>query len=200
MKGLDILRKVIRAILIITPIITLGWLVVKEIVPSGRAAATYDMRRETPFISKLYPKDRVSEIQEDADREFYRTLLDEPIYFDLNPSDNFLEVAVTIKYKNSTNEPLKFGGLINKDLWAFDWRDLPPTEGALQTKTEIFDFSKLVPEGRKFRFGFSAPGFVPGDLEIYKIKALFIRKPLSEKETVNKILDAVIWRLNKLFD
>lgn len=195
---LKILHKIIRFFLIITPIFVLGWLTIKEIVPSGRAAATYNMRRETPFISKLYPKDRVSEIKEDADHEFYRTILDEPIYFDLNPSDNFLEVAVTIKYKNSTNEPLKFGGLVNKDLWAFDWRDLSPTEGALQTKTEIFDFSKLVPEGKKFRFGFSAPGFQDGDIEIYKVKALFIRKPLSEKETANKILDAIIWRLNKV--
>jgi hypothetical protein len=192
------LHKFIRVILIFAPIVVLGWLTVKEIVPSGRAAATYDMRRETPFISKLYPKDRVSEIQEDADHEFYRALLDEPVYFDLNPSDNFLEVAVTIKYKNTGRTPFKFGGLINKDLWAFDWRDLPPTEGALQTKTEIFNFSKLVPEGKKIRFGFSAPGLETSDIEIYKIKALFVRKPLTEKEVANKILDAIIWRLNKI--
>ncbi len=195
---LKILHKIIRFFLIITPIFVLGWLTVKEIVPSGRAAATYDMRRETPFVSKLYPKDRVSGVLLDADNEFYRTLLDEPVYFDLSPSDNFLEVALTIKYKNSTDTPLKFGGLVNKDIWAFDWRDLPPTEGALQTKTEIFDFSKLVPEGKKFRFGFSAPEFLSGDVEIYKVKALFIRKPLTEKETANKILDAIIWRLNKV--
>ncbi len=195
---LKILHKIIRFFLIITPIFVLGWLTVKEIVPSGRAAATYDMRRETPFISKLYPKDRVSGVLLDADDEFYRTLLDEPVYFDLSPSDNFLEVAVTIKYKNAGRMPLKFGGLINKDIWAFDFRDLPPTEGALQTKTEIFDFSKLVPEGKKIRFGFSAPEFKRGDIEIYKVKALFIRKPLTEKETANKILDAIIWRLNKI--
>lgn len=192
------LHKFIRVILIFIPIITLGWLIIKEIVPSGRAAATYDMRRETPFISKLYPKDRVSGIQEDVDHEFYRTLLDEPVYFDLSPSDNFLEVAVTIKYKNAGRAPFKFGGLINKDLWAFDWRDLPPTAGALQTKTEIFNFSKLVSEGKKIRFGFSAPELGAGDIEIYKIKALFIRKSMTEKEIVNKVLDAIIWRLNKV--
>lgn len=191
-------HKFIRVILIFFPIVTLGWLVMKEINPSGRMEAVYDVWHESPFISKLYPKDRISGIKQDADNEPYRIFIREPVYFDLKPNDNFLEVAVTIKYKNASTEPLKFGGLINKEAWAFDWRELPPTEGALQTKTEIFEFKKLVPEGQKFRFGFSAPGFMANDVEIYKIKALFIREPLTEQEAANKILDAIIWRLNKV--
>lgn len=191
-------HKFIRVILIFIPIITLGWLAVKAIAPSGKMEAVYDMRRESPFISKLYPKDRVSGVEEDIDGESYRTLLREPVYFDLSPSSNFSEVAVTIKYKNAADAPIKFGGLANKDAWTFDFRELPPTKGALQTKTEIFSLGKLSPEGKKFRFGFSAPGLEIGDIMLYKIRALFIRKPMTEKEIANKILDEITRRLNEI--
>ncbi len=160
--------------------------------------AVYDMRHESPFVSKLYPKDRVSEIKQDADREFYRVLKDEPVYFDLSPNSNFSEVAVTIRYKNSRDVPLQFGGLANKDSWTFDFRELPPTAGALQTKTEIFELGKLTPEGKKFRFGFSAPDFSEGEIKIYKIRALFLRKPMTEKEVANKVLEKIIERLNTI--
>lgn len=191
-------HKFIRVILIFLPIIILGWLAVKAITPGGRKEATYDMARETPFISKLYPKNRVSGMEQDIDGETYRTILSEPVYFDLNPSSNFSEVAVTIKYKNSSDVSVKFGGLANKDDWTFDFRELPPTEGALQTKTEIFELGKLAPEGKKFRFGFSAPELQVGDIVIYKIRALFIRKPMTEKEVANKVLEKIIERLNKV--
>lgn len=191
-------HKFIRVILIFIPIIVLGWLTVKAITPDGRMEAVYDMRHESPFISKLYPKDRISEIEEDIDGETYRTMLSEPVYFDLSPNSNFSEVAVTIKYKNSADVSIKFGGLANKESWAFDFRELLPTAGALQTKTEIFELGKLSPEGKKFRFGFSAPELESDDIMIYKIRALFIRKPMTEKETVNKILEEIIERLNKI--
>ncbi len=191
-------HKFIRVILIFIPIIILGWLTAKAITPGGRMEATYDMARETPFISKLYPKDRVSEIKRDADQEAYRVFKDEPVYFDLSPNSNFSQVAVTIKYKNLSGVPIKFGGLANKDDWAFDFRELPPTEGALQTKTEIFELGKLAPEGKKFRFGFSAPELQVGDIVIYKIRALFLRKPMTEKEVANKVLEEIIDRLNKI--
>lgn len=191
-------HKFIRTILIFIPIITLGWLSVKAIVPSGRMEAVYDMRRESPFISKLYPKDRISAAEKDIDGGNYRTILCEPVYFDLSPNSNFSEVAVTIKYKNSSDTPIKFGGLANKDSWAFDFRELPPTEGALQTKTEIFELGKLSPEGKKFRFGFSAPELQAGDIMIYKIRALFIRKSMTEEEIANKVLEEIIERLNKI--
>ncbi|MBU1146640.1 hypothetical protein KKD80_03795 [Patescibacteria group bacterium] len=189
-------HKFIRVILIFIPIITFGWLAAKAIAPNGRMEATYDMARESPFVSKLYPKDRVSEIKQDADQEVYRVLKDEPVYFDLSPNSNFSEVAVTIRYKNSRDVPFKFGGLADKDSWVFDFRELPPTAGALQTKTEIFELGKLSPEGKKFRFGFSAPGFLAGDIQIYKIRALFIRKPMTEKEVANRVLEEIIERLN----
>jgi hypothetical protein len=196
---LSFLHKTIRAFLIITAIVVFGWLSVKAITPGGRLAAAYNMEKESPFISKLYPKNRVSEILRDADNAAYRKLLAEPVYFDLAPNDRFEQIAVSIKYKNIGQPPLKFGGLINKGSWAFDFRELPPTGAEPRTITEIFDFSKLAPEGRKYRFGFSAPGLRAGDAEIFKIEALFTRKPLTEKEAANKILDAIVRRLNIIF-
>lgn len=192
----SIFHKIIRVILIITPIITLGWLTVKELVPSGRMEATYDMRRETPFISKIYPKDRVSEIKK-TDGDFYRLLLSEPVYFDLKPNDKFEKVTITVKYKNSGQALLKMGGLTNKQEWLFDFRELPAVD-KWQTQKEVFDFSKLAPEWQKYRFGFSAPGLEPERVEISEIKVVFERKPLSGKEMINKILNGLIWRLNRV--
>ncbi len=92
------------------------------------------------------------------------------------------------------------GGLVNKKDWLFDWRDLSSGTSGWQTQKEVFEFSKLVLEGQKFRFGFSAPGLRSGQVEISEIKVLFERKPLTGKEAIDKILDAVMWRLDKLFD
>lgn len=196
---LSFLQKTIRVFLIFTPIIVLGWLVSKEINVGGKMEAVYDMRHDSPFVSKLYPKDRVSDITLDADNVPYRTFFDEPIYFDLSPIGSFEQVAVTVEYRNSNEKSFKFGGLGSVESWSFDFRDLPPTAGALQTQTEIFYFNKLAPEGKKFRFAFSASGIPSGDIEIYKIKALFLRSPLSDQEAVNKVLEALTSRLNKIF-
>ncbi len=126
MNGLNILHKVIRVILIIIPIFILGWLTVKEVAPSGKVEAIYDMYRETPFISKLYPKDRVSEIKKTADGDFYLSFLAEPVYFDLKPNGIFEEVTVVVKYRCLTSvnlqksdicKVLKMGPLVNKKDW-----------------------------------------------------------------------------------
>lgn len=193
---LKILHKIIRVILIILPIITMGWLTVKKLVPSGQLEAVYDMRKETPFISKLYPKDRVGEVVRGLDGDYYRDLLDEPVYFDLKPNGEFEKVTVIVKYKNSSQVPLKLGGLINRKDWLFDWREMERDAEGWQVQKEIFDFGKLMPEGQKIRFGFSSPGLQPKQVKISEIKVVFERKPLTEKELVNKILDAIIWRLN----
>lgn len=192
-------HKIIRVFLIIIPIFVLGWLVAKEIVPSGKLEAAYDMQRETPFISKLYPKDRISEAQEDVDGNFYRIFLSEPVYFDLKPNDSFEKVAITIQYKNSGPESVKFGSLRNKEIWAFDWRNLPSTGEGWQSKTEFFDVAEIIPEDDKYRFGFSAAGIQPGFFSVSDIKVLFVRQELDEKGIVNKILEGIIWRFNRLF-
>ncbi len=199
MKVLNIFHKIIRAVLIIIPIFILGWLTVKELAPSGKVETVYDMRRETPFISKLYPKNRVSEAVRGMNDDYYRILQDEPVYFDLKPNDKFEKVIVTVKYKNPSQTLLKMGGLVNKKDWLFDWREMWGGADGWQTQTEVFEFKNLTPEGQKFRFGFSVPGLIPGQVEISEIKAVFERQPLTAKEAVNKILNAIVWRLNNLF-
>lgn len=196
---LSVFHKIIRSILIVIPIVILGWLSYKEIAPSGKVTANYDMRRETPFISKLYPKDRVSGAYQGTDGGFHRVFLAEPVYFDLKPNDNFERVAVTVKYKNSGAMPIKMGGLINEAAWAFDWRDLPPTGGKWKNQTEFFDFSKLIPEGSKYRFGFSVEGMRTEQIALDGIEVLFARPELGGKEIVNKILEGISWRVNKIF-
>lgn len=195
----SVLHKFIRAVLIIIPILVLGWLGVNKLVPSGRMEAVYDMKKETPFISKLYPKDRVSEIKKIVNGDFYRSILVEPVYFDLKPNNQFEKVAITLKYKISGQTTLKMGGLINKKDWLFDFRELGARGNKWQSQTEIFDFSKLVSEGNNFRFGFSASEIKSGQIEISEMKVVFERNQLTPKEVINKILDAVAWRLNNIF-
>lgn len=196
---LGTLHKIIRVFLVVTPIIIFGWLAAKDIAPSGKIAAAYDMQKETPFISKLYPKDRVSGAVAAGDVIFYREILAEPVYFDLKPNGSFDKVAVTIKYENSGAAPLKIGGLINKDAWAFDWRNLPQSNGRWVSQTEIFDFDKLIPEGKKYRIGLSSAGAESGDIRIGEVKVLFVRPELDAKGVVNKIIEGMVWRVNKVF-
>lgn len=196
---LSVLHKIIRVALVVIPIFIFGWLTVKEIVPSGKVLASYDMQQETPFISKLYPKDRVSEIGAGADGGLSRSFLAEPVYFDLAPNDKFEKVAVTIKYKNSGTVPAKIGALIDKAAWSFDSRELASTGRKWRTQTEIFDFSKMAAEGKKYRIGFFAAGMPSGQIEVGEIKVLFVRPELDEKGIVNKILDGITWRMNKIF-
>jgi len=192
-----ILHKLICLLLIIIPIFVMGWLVANKLAPSGKAEAVYDMRRETPFISKLYPKDRVSEVKIREGGGFYRSLSAESVYFDLKPSASFEKVSVTIKYKIIDGAGLRIGGLGDKRDWLFDFRNLAAGEG-WRTQTEIFDFSKMAQEGGKFRFVFSVSGTERDGAEISEIRAVFERKRMTLKGAINKILDAVARKINRL--
>lgn len=156
----------------------------------------YDMKKESPFISKLYPKDRVSGIKEDELGDFYREAIDEPIYFNLKPNSDFKEVQILVKYKFTGDSSLRLGGFVDKKNWAFDFFDMPKTKedewGTIMVK---FDLSKLARERENYRFMFSAPGLASGKLAISEIKVDFWREPMTFKEAMIKIWEGIKWRM-----
>ncbi|OGF21179.1 hypothetical protein A2316_03465 [Candidatus Falkowbacteria bacterium RIFOXYB2_FULL_38_15] len=190
------LHKLIRIFLILFLVFVLGWLAWKKLVPSGSMEAVYGMSKESPFISKLYPKDRVSDAKRDEDN-YYRAVLAEPVYFNLKPSGDFDEARVLIKYKYLGEGDLKFGGLINKENWSFDFVEMPRTEkGEWGALTANFNLSDLVKEKENFRFMFSSPELISGQLEIDEVRVVFEREIMTFGEMISKIIEAIKWRMN----
>jgi hypothetical protein len=155
------------------------------------------MKKESPFISKLYPKDRVSQAERGENDNYYRVILDEPVYFNLKPNSDFKEARILVRYKFIGKGNLKLGGLVNKQNWAFDFVEMPGTKkdewSALAAE---FDLSKLVKEKENFRFMFSAPELSSGQLTIGEIKVEFRRESMTFREATDKIVDAVMQKIN----
>ena len=191
------LHKLIRVILIIFLVFILGWLTYKKLSPSGEFQSAYDMKKESPFISKLYPKNRVSDVVKGEDIT-YREALTEPIYFNLKPPGEFLKVKINIKYQYGEGNNLKFGGLANRGKWAFKLYDIEKTENNEWGEEDfVFDFNELVKERDYFRFMFSSPELKKGELKIDNIETVFMKEKMTLQDMVNKIIEAIKWRLKK---
>jgi len=193
----SLLHKLIRVVLVFSLVFVLGWLTWKKLVPFGSMETVYNMNRESPFISKFYPKDRVSDVKID-ENNYYRVVLAEPIYFNLKPSGEFKEARISVRYKFTGEGDLKFGGLVNKENWAFNFIEMPSTEKTeWGTLTANFNLSDLVKEKENFRFMFSAPELISGQLEVDEVRVVFKREAMTFGEMVGKIAEAIKWKLNQ---
>lgn len=67
---------------------------------SGELKASYDLKNNSPFISRISPLDRISELKKDENGVYYRTVLTEPLYFDLILPRHFDQASVKVKFKN----------------------------------------------------------------------------------------------------
>ncbi|NQU99608.1 MAG: hypothetical protein HQ538_02620 [Parcubacteria group bacterium] len=80
----------------------------------------YDFQNESPFISEVYPKERIDILKFD-NGESYKEILDDIVYFDLKlPRSSYQSTKVNIKFKNESQPFFDLAALTSEELWSFD--------------------------------------------------------------------------------
>lgn len=110
-----------RCLLILGVLAFLFWLLRKNIVVQGRLFLTRDFCFFSRFISDLYPKDRVGDIEEDDAGNCFQRIFVEPAYFKVKVPRTFTQAKVKITYANPQQHIFQLG-LMKKREHPLDWR------------------------------------------------------------------------------
>lgn len=119
-----IISWLIRLVLTAIPILVLGWLINEHLALGGELSANYDLNSNSPFISRISPSDRISELKKDGNGVYYRTVLAEPLYFDLTLPRHFDQALVKVKFKNPAGLDFQLGLAGNSEKKQFDLKPL----------------------------------------------------------------------------
>ncbi|MDA3840134.1 MAG: hypothetical protein PF572_03515 [Patescibacteria group bacterium] len=98
-------------------VIAVLFFVYMAIVPSGHISYVYDLEKDSSFISKLSPRDRVEFPLGGAQK-----IIGDPVYFSLETPRKFNEAVLSIKYKNNNpldNPIIEAGVLVDKTVWRY---------------------------------------------------------------------------------
>ena len=114
-----------KVIVVLIPIVLLGWVLNKQFSPLGKLVIKKNFNKESPFISDLYPRIRVSNIEKDG-KEHYQTIKDDAVYFDLELPRWYSQATLDIKFQ-SYNPIFEIRGRKDKDQWTFVEKSLEST-------------------------------------------------------------------------
>jgi len=178
--------KHIRIILILIPIVILGWLAYKHITPSGILKVDYDFCAEDPFISKFSPMGRVLDIEKIKHQKLKictQAMVIDPVYFDVRLPQSFEQARITLWYKKDPDIPLRIGPRFNPNEWIWNLQDIKfeRTEADWEIGTITADLSHIQMDNNRLRFLISSPGLdVSGQQIIFnQIKIEFGKQPLN---------------------
>jgi len=92
------------------------WLIIMDIVPSGKITYVDHFSGYSDFVTKLHPADRLLPIAKGEQK-----VIGDPVYFSLRTPRKFDQVNLTVKYKNEAeNLPIvTIGVLVDKMLWRY---------------------------------------------------------------------------------
>lgn len=92
--------KIIRIIIIVIPILVLGYLVDKNLVLTGHLEVSRNFQKLSPFISEFSPLERLGEVEKDENGDYYQTIIGEPVFFRLTMPRIFKTARVEVTYKS----------------------------------------------------------------------------------------------------
>ncbi|MFH1509280.1 MAG: hypothetical protein ABIE68_03895 [bacterium] len=115
--------KIIKILIIVSPLILFGYLLDKRFVPSGKISFVYDFKNDSGFISKLYPDDRIAEI-ENTDDFYSQALKKDLAYFDTFIFRPFNEIKMTVDFKPGQQNVVELGPDISDNKWTYDFQPL----------------------------------------------------------------------------
>lgn len=164
--------KFIQIIIILSPIALFGYLFYANLVPGGVFETTYNFER-SPWVSALRPGHRISEIQK-GDNFAYQSVIDDPVYFDLNFPVNFENVVLEMDFRNNLNQPFKIGAFTSLENWEFLIKDLEiiKEDGEWVTGKVEFNTAYLDKPENRITFIISTPEIreVGGSVDIRDVR------------------------------
>ena len=162
----------------------------QAIVPYGQAVYSFDFKKNSFFIGRLTPHERVSGIANGQQK-----IIGEPVYFNLWTPRPFSKLKLTIRYKNNRTPLIEAGVLIDQKSNAYyraplhnetlndlyrnkNWGVIQQGQIILLQKEETYasvqDFLKKLPPAKNVAvYNYSLPG-----KKVYKqVNAEFIINP-----------------------
>lgn len=109
------LARLVQLLIVAVPIALFGWLLSRELVPSGTFEVRHEVGDASPFIDRLLPDARVS-----ADG----VVTDEPVFFFVHPHRHFDTVEAEIWFWNDSVPIVELGALANVETQAYDLHPL----------------------------------------------------------------------------
>ena len=118
------IKFLIKATIVILPVLIFVWLLNKQFAPLGHLEIKYNLVKDSPFISELYPKERIYALKLD-NKQPYKEILDDIIYFDLKlPRSSYQKAQISIKYKNNNQQLFDLGALTSEELQSYETKTL----------------------------------------------------------------------------
>lgn len=175
-------HKRIRLILIIIPILILGWLVNKNLVPSGKLMASYNFREISPFISRLYPVGRVLGVEQNKNGDYYQSVAIDPVYFKVYLPVSFERAKIILKFQTNKVNNLRLGYQIGPDFQYYFKNVIPiRREGEWQVAEVNFNLQNAYIKDNKLKFAVSSPHLdeYEGEIKIHSIEVVLEKEPLT---------------------
>jgi len=112
-------------------VIIVGWLLYMGVVPGGKVSYVCNFTKDSYFIGKLTPDDRVEKYNNTSVR-----ITGDPVYFALRTPRKFDKAKLTLKYKSGRQgasvspavDIIEAGVLVDKTIWRYD---LQPIENKI---------------------------------------------------------------------
>jgi len=124
----------VRIFLWFISLMVIGWLFFLAIVPGGKISYYYDFDKDSNFISRLSPKERLNEDNINAGSSSVVMIIGDPVYFSLWAPRAFDEVVLDIKYRHAMEDDLlkkewncpviEVGTLVDKTIWRYDLKPI----------------------------------------------------------------------------
>lgn len=164
---------VTRAIIVISPVALLIWLVRQDLVTTGTLQFNYDFSKLSPSITELFPANRLSEVFHSKQGGFWQNITQEPVYFEVRLPQKFEHAEVEVAFLNPSQNLFQLGlktlgegdfnyyfkPLDNKILNNLDWYRLEDSRGTLwQRNKQFLNLDQFLEEKQALN-GLSAYGF-----------------------------------------
>lgn len=134
-----ILTRIIQFIIAAIPIVIFGWLINKELVPSGVFVIEHQIDDPSPFINQLLPDQRVEEPDHDFDGDLVQSIVGDPVFFFVHPHRGFDTVDAEVWFKNESVPIVELGGLAQIEGQVYD---LKPLQNMIIDSTNWFKIEK----------------------------------------------------------
>ncbi len=195
---------IIKAILILIPIVALGYFGYRYINPSGTLEINYDFCNEaTPYMSGLSPNGRVLDIEElkaqnpkPKIRCLQRMVID-PVYFDVRLPQSYRKVTLEVTLDKDPEQEIGIGVGIDPDNWKWEFDNSKSRISNLKSNNEVYyvyetelDLSDAKFEDNRYRFIISSPGLDGAEEKVtfYNVKLRFEKPPLTRENLLSRVV------------
>lgn len=185
---------IIKTILILIPLTTLGYFAYQYINPSGILEFEYNFcSSETPYFSGLSPHGRVLDIEKPTTYNLQPTtcaqrMVIDPVYFDVRLSQSYQSANIEIAADIPQDQQFKIGVGVDPENW--NWKFAQPgTNTSNNTKLFDLDLSEAQFRNNRYRFIISTPGLDQSEQEIVfdHIKFRFEKEPLTKENFLSRV-------------